>query len=126
MKSIPGGTITSPRGFLAGATCAGLMSKGGLDLGMLYSELPCNAMGLFTTNKIKAATLSLCQQHLDSRRERAIVVNWGCANACTGERVINIARQMANSAVSLDRASAALITRRSLVRIQLPLPTEMY
>ncbi len=75
MKSIHSVTITSYKGFIAGATCAYLKNKSDLDLCVLYSESPCNAIGLFTTNKIKAATLSLCQQHLASRSGRAIVVN---------------------------------------------------
>ena len=97
-KSIPNGTITSAKGFLAGATCAGLKTKGGLDLGILYSEVPCVAVGLCTTNRIKAAPVALCQKHLANRRAQAIVVNAGCANACTGERGLADATEMANLA----------------------------
>lgn len=93
-KLIPGGTITSPRGFLAGATYAGLKSKGGLDLGILYSEVPCVAAGLFTSNRIKAAPVLLCQKHIAKGRGQAIVVNSGCANACTGEQGISDAREV--------------------------------
>ena len=96
MKSIPGGTITSPRGFLAGATCAGIKSKDGLDLGILYSESPCVAAGVFTTNRIKAAPVLLCQKHIADGRAQAIVVNSGCANACTGGQGLEDAREMAN------------------------------
>ena len=99
-KSIPGGTITSAKGFLAGATCAGLRTRDGLDLGILYSEVPCVAVGLFTTNRIKAAPVALCQKHLVSRRGQAIVVNAGCANACTGERGLEDAAEMANLAAA--------------------------
>ena len=98
MKSIPGGTITSPKGFLAGATCAGLKTKGGLDLGILYSEGPCVATGLFTTNRITAAPVLWCQQHIADGRAQAIVVNAGCANACTGERGLEDAAEMASLA----------------------------
>ncbi|MFQ5925670.1 MAG: bifunctional glutamate N-acetyltransferase/amino-acid acetyltransferase ArgJ [Dehalococcoidia bacterium] len=98
MKSILGGTITSAKGFLAGATRAGLKTSGGLDLGILYSEVPCVAVGLFTTNRIKAAPVILCQKHLVSRRGQAIVVNAGYANACTGERGLDDAVEMAKLA----------------------------
>ncbi len=97
-KSIPGGTITSPNGFLAGATRAGLKTKGGLDLGILYSESPCAAAGLFTTNRIKAAPVLWCQQHIADGRAQAIVANAGCANACTGERGLEDAAEMASLA----------------------------
>ncbi|MBL7119313.1 MAG: bifunctional glutamate N-acetyltransferase/amino-acid acetyltransferase ArgJ [Dehalococcoidia bacterium] len=85
---IPNGTITSPQGFLAGASYAGIKTGGDgvLDLGMLCSEVPCIAAGVFTTNKVKAAPVVLCQERLAGGRARAIVVNSGCANACTGEQ----------------------------------------
>ncbi|MCK5653877.1 MAG: bifunctional glutamate N-acetyltransferase/amino-acid acetyltransferase ArgJ [Dehalococcoidia bacterium] len=98
MKSIPGGTITTPKGFLAGATSAGLKTKGGLDLGILYSEVSCVAAGLFTTNRIKAAPVLWCQQHVAAGRAQAIVANAGCANACTGERGFEDAAAMASLA----------------------------
>lgn len=85
MKSIPGGTITSPKGYVAGAISAGLKTKGGLDLGILYSEVSCVAAGLFTTNRVKAAPVLWCQKHIAAGRARAIVANAGCANACTGD-----------------------------------------
>ena len=52
IKSIVSGGITSPQGFCAGATGAGIKegSKDKLDLGILFSEVPCLATGVFTTN----------------------------------------------------------------------------
>jgi len=83
-----GDTITSPQGFLAGATYAGIKSKGNdiLDLGILCSEVPCVAAGVFTANKVKAAPVLLCQHNLKSNRAQAVVANSGCANACTGQQ----------------------------------------
>jgi glutamate N-acetyltransferase/amino-acid N-acetyltransferase len=98
VKSIEGGTVTSPKGFLAGATRAGLKVKGGLDLGILYSEAPCVAAGLFTTSRIKAAPVLWCQEHIADSKGQAIVVNSGCANACTGEQGLADATAMANLA----------------------------
>ncbi len=105
-KVIPNGTITSPRGFLAGATQAGLKSKGGLDLGILYSGVPCLAAGLFTSNRIKAAPVLLCQQHIAKGRGQAIVVNAGFANACTGEQGMSDAAEMASLAAKRLGVSA--------------------
>ena len=96
-KVIHGGTITSPQGFLAGATYAGIKSKGDnlLDLGILCSEVPCVAAGVFTANKIKAASVLLCQRNLNGKQAQAIVVNSGCANACTSQQGMTDAEEMA-------------------------------
>ena len=98
MKTIAGGTITSPKGFLAGATRAGIKTSGRLDLGILYSEVSCMAAGLFTTNRIKAAPVIWCLEHIAGGKAQAIVVNAGCANACTGKRGLEDAAEMASLA----------------------------
>jgi len=85
---ISSGTITSAKGFLAGAIHAGIKTKDELDLAILYSEMPCIAVGFFTTNRIKSAPVILCQRRLIKRQAQAIVVNSGCANACLGEQGI--------------------------------------
>jgi glutamate N-acetyltransferase/amino-acid N-acetyltransferase len=97
---IAGGGITSPQGFHAGATYAGIKKEAdyALDLGILFSETPCKATALFTTNRIKAAPIVLCQQRLQTGRAVAIVVNSGCANACTGEQGLSDAAEMADLA----------------------------
>ncbi len=97
IEVIPAGSVTSPRGFHAGATCAGIKNKAEAspDLGILYSEVPCAAAGVFTTNRIKAAPVLLSQQRLKSGRASALVVNSGCANACVGEQGLLDAAEMA-------------------------------
>ncbi len=94
---ITGGTVTSPQGFRAGATCAGIKKKAvpTLDLGILFSEVPCVVAGLLTTNKIKSAHISLCRERLQKGRALALVANSGCANACTGEQGLADAAEMA-------------------------------
>ncbi len=93
---IPGGTVTSPDGFHAGATYAGINKKAkhGFDLGILFSEVTAVAAALFTTNQVKAAPVILCQQRLHDGRATAIVINSGCANACTGEQGLVDAAEM--------------------------------
>jgi len=85
---IPRGTVTSPQGFHADATYTGVNKKAkhGLDLGILLSEVPGVAAAVFTTNRIKAAPVVLCQQRLQGGRATAVVVNSGCANTLTGEQ----------------------------------------
>jgi glutamate N-acetyltransferase/amino-acid N-acetyltransferase len=96
-KAITSGTVTSPQGFLAGAVQAGIKSQKGLDLAILCSEKPCVAAGVFTTNTIKAAPVIISQKHLQDKRAQAIVVNAGCANACTGEPGLADTTEMARS-----------------------------
>jgi glutamate N-acetyltransferase/amino-acid N-acetyltransferase len=86
LQFIPSGGVTAPRGFLAGATAAGIKHEGTtrLDLAMLRSVKPCAAAGVFTTNKVKAAPLLLTQKRLEKGRATALVVNSGIANACNG------------------------------------------
>ncbi len=100
IEFIPEGTITSPKGFQAGATCAGIEkeAKHSLDLGILFSEAPCVTTALFTTNKVKAAPIVLCQQRLQGGRAVAVVINSGCANAFTGEQGLRDAAEMAGLA----------------------------
>ena len=81
-----GESFTLPGGFVAGAVHAGLKKEGMLDLGILFCENPCVAAGVFTQNRIKAAPVILSRERLRKVRPRALVVNSGCANACTGER----------------------------------------
>lgn len=96
---IPQGSVTSVDGFLAGAVRAGIREDvDKLDLGILYSEEPCSAAGVFTSNRVKAAPILLCQKHLADGRAQAIVANSGCANACTGEEGLREAYEMAELA----------------------------
>ncbi len=83
---IPSGGITAPEGFLAGAVSAGIKydPPGRLDLGLLFSESPARAAAVFTTNKVKAAPVLLNQRRLAGGTARAVVMNSGYANACTG------------------------------------------
>ncbi len=74
-----------PRGFSFSSAACGL-KKSGLDLGLLVSEIPAVAAAMFTTNRVQAAPVRLSQVHLRRSRGkmRAVVVNSGNANCCTG------------------------------------------
>jgi len=122
---VPEGTITSAKGFLAGAVSAGLKTKGEqiTDLGILFSEAPAVAAGMFTTNKIKAAPVILCQRHLAKRSAQAIIVNSGYANACTGEQGTRDAIEMANLAAKKLGISAqdVLVASTGVIGACLPM-----
>jgi glutamate N-acetyltransferase/amino-acid N-acetyltransferase len=100
IKAVPQGTLTSPEGFFAGAASAGINKKnaGKLDLAILFSETPCVAAALFTTNRLKAAPVVLSQQRLKQGKAGAVVVNSGCANAFTGQQGLAHAVEMAKLA----------------------------
>ena len=101
IEFIASGSVTSPEGFHAGATYAGIKKKDSLDLGILFSETPCVATALFTTSRIKAAPVVLCQQRLRGGRATAVTVNSGCANAYTGEQGLADAAEMARLAAEV-------------------------
>jgi len=89
------GTITSPQGFLAGAIEAGIKYEGRLDAGILFSERPCASAAVFTNNRVKAAPVILSMKHVQGGQARAVAVNSGCANACTGDTGMNDAIETA-------------------------------
>ncbi len=124
---IASGTVTSPRGFHAGATYAGIKKKADdvLDLGILFSEAPCVATALFTTSRIKAAPVVLCQQRLSAGRAVAIVVNSGCANAFTGEEGLADAAEMADLAAKNIGVSPENVLMASTGVTGQPLPMEL-
>ena len=85
---VEGGTVTTARGFLAGATYAGLKTyaEDKLDLGMIISEVPCVIAGIFTTSTIKSPTVTVNQERIAQGPVRGLVVNAGIANTCVGEQ----------------------------------------
>jgi glutamate N-acetyltransferase / amino-acid N-acetyltransferase len=87
-------SVTKPRGFLAGTARAGL-KKAGEDFALIVSERPAIAAAVFTTNLVQAAPVLISQEHLRYRTHRAIVVNSGGANACTGEAGLADSRRTA-------------------------------
>jgi len=122
-KAITSGTVTSPQGFLAGAVRASIKGQEKLDLAILCSEKPCVAAGVFTTNAIKAAPVILSQKHLKNRSAQAVVVNSGCANACTGDSGMADAVEMARSvAQKLGLSSEdVLVAGTGVIGVPLPM-----
>jgi glutamate N-acetyltransferase/amino-acid N-acetyltransferase len=123
VKTIADGTITSPKGFFAGAAAAEIKYKGRLDLGILYSELPCAAAGRFTKNRIKAAPVLWCQQRVASGKAQAVIINAGCANACTGAQGVKDAKAMARVAAKKVGipADSVLVASTGVIGRKLPM-----
>jgi glutamate N-acetyltransferase/amino-acid N-acetyltransferase len=120
---IPSGGITSPGGFLAGATSAGIKYKNRPDLGILFSEVDCTAAAVFSTNRVRAAPVVLSQQRLKSGKARAVVINSGCANACTGERGFKDAAAMTEMAAEHVGVAAeeVLVASTGVIGTMLPM-----
>jgi glutamate N-acetyltransferase/amino-acid N-acetyltransferase len=95
---VPGGGVTSPAGFRAGAVYAGIKTLGDgkkLDVGIVASVEPCNAAAMFTRNTVRAFAVQVSQEHISNGRAQAIVVNSGCSNVATGAAGLRDSREMA-------------------------------
>jgi glutamate N-acetyltransferase/amino-acid N-acetyltransferase len=93
--------ITAPLGFRAAGWHCGIKKPGLLDLALIVSERSGPIAGLFTTNQIVAAPVTLDRRHLRHGVGRAILVNSGNANACTGRHGMAAARQTASVAARI-------------------------
>ncbi|HNX29538.1 MAG TPA: bifunctional glutamate N-acetyltransferase/amino-acid acetyltransferase ArgJ [Syntrophomonadaceae bacterium] len=96
MKTIEGG-VTAPQGFLASGVCAGIKAgnKTKKDIAIIYSQVPCMAAGVFTTNAVRAACIDFNKKQLADGKVQAVIVNSGNANACTGEKGASDTEEMA-------------------------------
>ncbi|SES75632.1 glutamate N-acetyltransferase / amino-acid N-acetyltransferase [Salinibacillus kushneri] len=88
------GSVTTPKGYTAGGLHCGIRFKQ-KDLGWVYSEVPAEAAGVYTTNLIKGAPLHVTQDSIAQEGKlQGIIVNSGKANTCTGEQGIQDAYEM--------------------------------
>lgn len=120
------GGITAPKGFAAGAVHCGIKAAASaLDLAVLAAEAPTAAAALFTTNLAQAAPVTVSKQHIErtSGMARAVVVNSGCANACTGAQGLAHATQMATAtAAALGCAPEdVLVASTGVIGVALPI-----
>jgi len=81
------------KGFSFAAVEAGIRYSNRLDIGLIFSDVPCTTAGVFTSSQVKAAPLLLDQERLQTGFAQAILVNSGCANACTGIEGMAVARE---------------------------------
>ncbi len=89
--------ITSPLGFQAAGIHCGIKKSDLLDLSLCVSDVSGPIAGVFTKNRMVAAPVLLDRYHLRFRRGRAIIVNSGNANACTGKQGLVAAKAMATA-----------------------------
>jgi len=123
-RAIPGGVAT-PRGFRAAGISAGIKARAGLDLALLVSDTPAQAAAVFTTNLAVAAPVVVSKEHLarSGGTVRAIIVNSGCANACTGDDGMRVAREMAADTASLVNCPVeqVLVASTGVIGVSLPM-----
>lgn len=93
MKKIDG-WLTAPQGFLAAGVKAGIKVSGNHDVAVVYSTVPAACGAVFTQNKMCAAPVHVSREVNQHAYAQAIVVNSGCANACTGEQGLADAKKM--------------------------------
>ena len=121
VERITGG-ITAPAGFEAAGVACGIKPSG-LDLALIVSTPPARAVGIFTTNLAVAAPVVVTREHLRRARGTAssIVVNSGCANACTGDQGLAVARAMATDTARAIGCSAeqVLVSSTGVIGVQL-------
>ena len=124
--SAVGRGVTFARGFTAGAVAAGVKHAGTarLDLALIVSDRPAAAGAVFTTNQVIAAPCVLSRRHASGGPLRAIVVNSGNANACTGVQGEQDALAMAAAAAARVGCVATEIAVASTGVIGVPLPME--
>lgn len=109
--------VTAAQGFRAAGVAAGVKKHGGLDMALIVNDGPhLTAAGVFTSNRFKAAPVLWSQEVLKSGELRAVILNSGGANACTGtagvedakEEAIHLARQLAAAGVSINAEQIAI------------------
>ncbi len=123
MHNVIDGGITAPRGFVAAGVHCGV-KKAKKDLSLVVSESLATAAGVFTQNIVAAAPVVLDKEHLALRpAARAIVVNSGNANACTGEQGLRDARAMAQKTARLlnVQSSDVLVSSTGVIGQQMPI-----
>jgi len=119
---IKAGNVTSAKGFLSSGIHAGLKEGREKDMALLVSTCPADAAGAFTTNQVKAGPVRVSQEHLKNGKVRAIIINSGNANACTGVRGIADAKRMTVATATALRCKPQEVLVCSTGRIGVPLP----
>ena len=122
-KNISGG-VNAAKGFMANGLNAGIKNNVKKDMALVYSEKPCVAAGVFTTNKVKAAPVKWDYNVVhNSPYAQAVVVNSGVANACTGEEGYGYCMDMAEAVgneMQLPK-DAVLVASTGVIGRQLPM-----
>jgi len=83
-----------PKGFQSAGVAAGVKESGSLDISLIYSEAPCSTAGVYTQNRVVGAPVIVSRERTPRATGRAVVINSGNANACTGDQGLADAKRM--------------------------------
>src|SRR5262245_30041936 len=125
MKQADPGAWHLAKGFrFAGLHCGIRPDPQRRDLGVVVSDAPASAAGVFTQNRVRAAPVRVCQQRLPSADVRGVIVCSGNANACTGPKGMEDARRMAALAAEGVgcRDEQFLVASTGVIGRHLPMP----
>ena len=117
------GGVTAAQGFRACGVAAGIKYQDRRDMALVVADAPAAVAAVYTTNKVAAAPVRIDRERTRSGRAQAVVVNSGCANACTGETGLNDAREMARlaaAALGIDE-QLALVCSTGVIGVHLPM-----
>lgn len=115
--------INGIKGFKYAGVCCGIKRSGREDIALIFSEVPAVAAGMFTTNKTKAAPVLVDRENIKNPVSRAVIINSGIANACTGPRGMENALKMVKLAaetLGVDHREV-LVSSTGLIGVQLPM-----
>jgi len=116
--------IILPQDFKAAGISCGIKRSGKKDLGLVYSQAPAVCAGVFTSNKVKAASLRVCIEQLKNKEARAVIVNSGNANCFVGKRGISDAKEIISTLakeISIAKQSVLIASTGIIGR---PMPLE--
>ncbi|MDY0341813.1 MAG: bifunctional glutamate N-acetyltransferase/amino-acid acetyltransferase ArgJ, partial [Coriobacteriia bacterium] len=119
------GGVTAPAGFTAAGVSAGLKRSGRRDVCVLATEVPCPAAAVFTTSATAAPPVVVSREHTAGGMLRAVAINAGNANACTGEQGMADARAMAAYTARALGCMPAEVAVCSTGVIGVPLPLDL-
>jgi glutamate N-acetyltransferase/amino-acid N-acetyltransferase len=117
------GSVSAPAGFRSAGVACGIKKSGGLDLALIVSDAPASSAAVFTTNKALAAPILVSKARLQASggHSTTIVINSGCANACTGPDGLQTAEAMADAAARAARVdpSQVLVASTGVIGVSL-------
>ena len=124
-SSIIAGGVATARGFRAAGVSAGIKANGNPDLALIVADAPAQVAAVYTTNKVLAAPVVVSKEHLtrSGGTARAIVVNSGCANSCTGDTGMRDARTMAEETARVVGCPVeqVLVASTGVIGVALPM-----
>lgn len=125
IELIQNGGVTSPKGFIAGGTFAGLKTReqDTLDLGILLSDRQSSIAGTFTSNKVVSPSVTLSRDRSRQGIGRGVIANSGCANCCVGGQGLDDAKEMtALAARHVDCSEDdILVCSTGMIGVELPM-----